>query len=100
MTAPLAWFYAIPSSVSARRRGDLVQPVDIEDCLRLASDFNHARDFGAVPCALVGRDLCRRAVGAAVMLAVLSFTPLPLFSIMGGIRLSEGNESLLRSRLA
>jgi hypothetical protein len=95
MTAPLAWLYAIPIERSSTAGAAisfnlmLLKFVSLWRVIlitRVISVLYDVRWWGAIFAVVL--------FGAAVMLAVLSFTPLPLFSIMGGIRLSEGEREL------
>lgn len=95
MTAPLAWLYAIPverwSTAGEAVSWNLtfLKIVSLWRVLlitRVISVMYQVRYWGAIFAVVL--------FGAAVLLAVLSFTPFPLFSIMGGIRLSDGEREL------
>lgn len=95
MTAPLAWLYAIPverystAGEAVSMNLNLLQFVSVWRVLlitRVISVMYHVRWWGAIFAVVL--------FGTAVLLAVLTFTPFPIFSIMGGIRLSEGDRAL------
>lgn len=97
MTAPLAWLYAIPverflSAADATAANlwllGLVAAWRVLLMVRVVSVLYGARGWQAVCLVMLFAD--------AVALAILRLTPLPVFSIMGGIRLSD-SEQMIRS---
>jgi len=95
MTAPLAWLYAIPAERmlsagdSVRMNLWLLAIVSAWRVLlisRVVSVVYQCRFLSAFSLVMLFAD--------AVVLTVLYFTPLPVISIMGGIRLSEAEQVL------
>lgn len=96
LTAPLAWLYAVPverflsaadaTAVNLSLLG-LVAAWRVLLIIRVVCVVFEARPWQATFLVLLFAD--------TVMLALLHLTPLPVFSVMGGIRLSESEELIL-----
>lgn len=98
MTAPLAWLYAIPveqflSQADAMRANlwllAVVAAWRVALITRCASVLLGARAVAVTPLVMLFAD--------TLVQVILMFTPLPLFNIMGGIRLTEAESLILNT---
>lgn len=96
MTAPLAWLYAVPverflsAADSVRANLALLGIVSVWRVAlitRVVSVLYCCKPQAAFVVVMLFAD--------AVLLTILELTPLPIFSVMGGIRLTEAEEVLL-----
>jgi hypothetical protein len=96
LTAPLAWLYAIPVERFLSAGGAMIANLTLLGVVALWRVVLMIRVvgvlFGTRPLAPVWPVLL---FGDSVVLAALYFTPLPMFNIMGGIRLGEREEIIL-----